>query len=358
MVKKALVTGACGFTGTHMVELLCREGWDVTATDLTAEQHGQFYCESGNLFPAHYDNFIENLGVKYVAADLTDKESLRSLFTGERYDVVFHTASLYDYFALWDVLYRVNVTGAQNLAELAVEYKAGRFVHWSTDGVYGETKQLPGDENSPFNPPNNYSKSKAEQEKMLWAMHHDKGLPLTVVRPAPIYGPRHRYGVFHILYGMKKIGTGVVVSWYPKSKTLMMPSVHVTDLVRAALFVSDKDVALGQAYNVLSDCITQTDFLLFICRALGLEHVMRIPVWWPMYKLFAAVSLRIIQRLDRKARALGTRPKVDVPMVEYITHQYWFSNDKIKKLGFKFIYQDPCKGMWEYIGWCREMGWL
>jgi len=96
----------------------------------------------------------------------------------------------------------------------------------------------------------------------------------------------------------------------------------------------------------------------FTTTALGLERHMRIPVWWPMYKLFAKLALWHIKRLDRKARAMGTRPKVDVPMGEYITHQYWFSNRKIKDLGFVFIYEDPRKGIWDYITWCRERGWL
>jgi len=357
MAKTALVTGACGFTGTHMVELLTDEGWNITATDLRSDQHGEYYCESGNLHPIHYGDWLKKQGVEYVAADLTDKKSLEPLFE-KHYDVIFHTASLYDYFALWDVLYKVNVAGTRNLAELALESGAGRMVHWSTDGVYGEAHGGMIDETAPHNPPNLYSKSKAEQEKVLWKMREDDGLKLTVIRPAPVYGPRHRYGVYHVLYGMSKMGTGIILSWYPKSKTLMMPSVHVTDIVRAALFVSEKPEAEGEAYNVLSDCIPQPVFLEFIYRALGIERILRFPVPWGLYKAGAAIALRQAKRYDRAARKRGTRPKLDVPMVEYITHQYWFSNQKLKDLGFEFIYEDPRRGMWDYITWCKERGWL
>ncbi len=358
MPKRALVTGACGFTGTHMVELLVENGWDVTGTDLTGNLHKEYYCENGDLHPMMYEDFVRDMGIKFITADLTDKESLKPLFDCEPYDAIFHTASLYDYFAKWDVLYKINVEGTRNLAELVVEHGVGRFVHWSTDGVYGAPHEVPSDETAPYAPGNDYSKSKMEQEKVLLAMYEEKGLPLTIIRPAPIYGPRHRYGVYHILYGIKKIGTGVSVSFYPKSKTLMMPSVHVTDLVRAALFVTDKEEAVGQAYNVLSDCIQQSEWMEFSARALGLEHTIRVPVLWLMYKAFAKISLWFISRLDRKARKLGTRPKIDVPMVEYLTHQYWFLNKKIKDLGFEFIYEDPRKGVWDYITWCRERGWL
>lgn len=356
MPRSALVTGACGFTGTHMVELLVNEGWDVTATDLSSDLRKDYYCEAGNLHPVHYGDFLREQGVEYVAADLTDRKSLAPLFE-RKYDVIFHTASLYDYFAQWDELYKVNVTGTQNIGELAVENGVGRFVHWSTDGVYGESHEMI-DETAPHNPPNLYSKSKSEQEKVLWDLRKEKGLKLTVVRPAPVYGPRHRYGVYHILYGMSKMGTGVILSWYPKSKTLMMPSVHVTDLVRAALFVSEKPEAEGEAYNVLSDCIPQPEFLEFIYRALGLDRILRFPVPWVLYELGAKVALWHAKGRDREARARGSRPKLDVPMVEYITHQYWFSNQKIKDLGYEFVYQDSRRGMWQYITWCKERGWL
>ncbi len=358
MSKLALVTGACGFTGTHMVELLKESGWNVIATDLKKAEHAQYYCEEGDLHPVHYEEYISRLGVEFIAADLTKKNTLEPLFKGKVYDAVFHIASLYDYFATWDVLYNVNVNGVRNLAELALSNNVRRFIHWSTDGVYGETKKLPGDEDEPYNPPNLYSKSKTEQEILLWDLYKTKKLPLTVLRPAPIYGPRHRYGVYHILYGVEKMGTGFVISWFPKKHTLMFPSVHVKDLVNAALFTAEKPESIGQAYNVLSDSISQTEMIEFIYRALGMEKVIRIPVWWPMYKGLARIGLKLIKGIDAHARSKGKRPKVDVPMVEYMTHQYWFSNEKIKKLGYKFAYQDPKKGLWDYITWCKERGWL
>ncbi len=357
--KKALVTGACGFTGGHMIELLLKEGWEVTATDLKREEHKKYYCEEGILHPVYYEEVIEKLGVEFIPADLTKKETLVPLFEGRPpYDAIFHIASLYDYFAEMDILYRVNVIGAKNLAELALEYKAKRFIHWSTEGVYGEAEDKPIEEDHPHNPPNNYSKSKSEQEKVLWQLYKERGLPLTILRPAPIYGPRHRYGVYHILYGIRRIGTGFVISWYPKRKTLMFPSVHVIDLVRAALFVAEKEEAIGNAYNVLSECISQTELLEFLYDALGVKRVIRIPVWWHFYKLCASIALKVIIALDRRARKKGMRPKVDVPMAGYLTHQYWFSNKKLKELGFKYIYEDPRKGLWDYITWCKERGWL
>jgi len=359
MTKRALVTGACGFTGTHMVEHLLQNGWEVVATDLKKEEHCEYYCEKGDLHPMHYQEHVEKLRAEYIPANLTKKETLEKLFSKEPYDAVFHVASLYDYFATWDVLYSVNVEGTRNLCELATLTKVKRFIHWSTDGVYGEIENPPGTEDSPFNPPNLYSKSKVEQERVIWDFYKNHGLPVTVLRPAPIYGPRHRYGVYHILYTLQKMGFAAVITWIPKKKTLMMPSVHVADLVRAALFVTEKDEAIGQAYNVVSDILPQPVVIEFLYKALGIRYVsVPIPVPWFLYKWGANRALKMAKDLDAKARAKGIRPKLDVPMIEYVTHQYWFSNEKIKKLGFKFIYEDQRKGLWEYITWCKQRGWL
>ncbi len=357
MSKTALVTGANGFVGTHMVELLLNNGYNVIATDLEREHHKKYYCEEGILHPSYTEGYAETTGVKFIAADLTNKETLYPLFE-EKLDLIFHVASLYDYFALWDVLYKVNVEGTKNLSEVAVEKGVRRLVHWSTEGVYGETDCSPADEDFPKNPTNLYSKSKLKQEKILWALQKDGKLDLTIVRPGPIYGPRHYYGTFHILYGIARLGMMLVPIIYPKKRTLMFPSVEVRDLVRAAHFLAEKEEAIGEAYNVLSDAIPQADVLEFLANHMGNITTIKVPVPWALYKAFARLCERFVRRLDLSARKKGIRPKVDVPMAEYITHQYWFSNDKLKSLGFKFIYEDPRKGLYEFIGYCKERGRL
>lgn len=359
MPKTALVTGACGFTGTHMIDLLEENDYEIIATDLKRPERKSYYTESEKaLHPAYYEDYFKGKKVEVVYADLTKKETLEPIFKRDKIDVVFHVASLYDYFAKWDELYKVNVIGAKNLAELASEKNLEHFVHWSTDGVYGEPEKLPADETAPYNPPNLYSKSKMEQEKILWKFYEEKDLPLTVLRPAPIYGPRHQYGVHNILVGIEKFHKWTRLSYtakiYPKKKQLMFPSVHVTDLVRAALFVSEREDAIGEAYNVLSECITQTEAMKFMSNELG-YRCLPIPFWWPTYKYIfypAALSYAVVR--DKIARKMGTRPKLDVPMVKYMTHQYWFSNQKIKDFGFEFIYDDPRDGLRDYIRWCKE----
>ena len=67
MAKRALVTGACGFTGTHMVELLKYKGWEVVGTDLAREKHREYYCESGDLVPVYIEDFLDRMEVELRA---------------------------------------------------------------------------------------------------------------------------------------------------------------------------------------------------------------------------------------------------------------------------------------------------
>ena len=112
--ETCLVTGACGFVGRHMVELLVREGHRVRASDLK-----NTYVED-----------FERLGVEFVPADLTDRSSLKPVVKGIKW--VFHPASLFDYTAPHEALERVNVVGTRNLAEACCGIEVQRFVLWSS----------------------------------------------------------------------------------------------------------------------------------------------------------------------------------------------------------------------------------
>jgi dihydroflavonol-4-reductase len=359
LAKVALVTGACGFTGSNMLEVLKEKGWEIVATDLPESDHKVFYQEKGAFHPVYYSDIIKKTGAEFIPADLTKPETLKPLFERD-FDAVFSIASLYDYFAPWELLYKVNVEGHKNLVEawLASGRKVGHWVHWATDGVYGETPYLPGDENAPYDPPNNYSRSKVEQERLLWKYYREKGLPLTVLRPAPIYGPRHIYGVYKTLLGPRKFGVGAVVRIYPREKQLMYPTVHVRDLCEAAIFVAEREDTIGEAYNVLSKCITQSEFSEFVSHLGYCSPIYRVQVNWSLYKLVSGFVIKIGRWLDARARKRGKRPKFDVPELQYITHQYWFSNEKLKELGFKYRFEDPREGLLDYYIWCKREGRL
>ena len=159
-----------------MLDLLIDKGIRVRATDLGGADR----------------SYVDKLGVEFVPADLTKRGTLRPALQGV--DYVFHTASIFDCSAPWDLLYRVNVEGTRNLCEVALQTNPEVIVHWSSGAVYGISKELPTNETSPKEPSNNYEKSKWMQEQTALGFHRRYALPATVLRPASIYGPRAGMG--------------------------------------------------------------------------------------------------------------------------------------------------------------------
>ncbi|MBD3351800.1 MAG: NAD-dependent epimerase/dehydratase family protein [Candidatus Lokiarchaeota archaeon] len=370
MGNRALVTGALGHTGSFLVNLLADEDWNVVATDLKSAKRKQL-MKKETVFSSDFKYMdIERDNVQFIAADLTDKESLKKLFTDKikDYDVIFHPASLYDYFAPLDLLRRINVDGLRNFLDVILETygeKIPRFLHWSTCGVYGEPEYkhnsegfpIVADETADYNPPNNYSISKMEQELLIKEFAKKHKFPYTIIRPAPIYGPYQTYGAFHIFYMLHKMGHMVIPMIFPKKHQLIMPCIHVEDLVRAAYFLWDKEEAIHEVYNVVGDNTMQSEWMEYVCQELGMQYT-HIPVWWPLYKLAAKIAFKWAAGEEKKARKYGIRPKFDLPMAGYILHQYFFSNQKIKDMGFKFKFGDPFKGARQTIRWYIDAGWF
>ncbi len=368
MSPKVLVTGAKGHTGSFLVRLLVEKGCEVVATDLPPKERAELMTKE-TVFrrDLKYLDIDQIPGVKFIPADLTNKESLRPLFKGQQYDAIFHPASLYDYFALLDILRKINVGGLRNLLEVIHEEckPFPRFMHWSTCGVYGEpayerdpkTKALiPANETASYDPPNFYSISKKEQEELLKDLAGQWNIPYTIIRPAPIYGPYQTYGMFHIFMILNKLGHMTRPIVFPKKHKLMMPMIHVESLVEAAWFLSQHDEAIGQAYNCIEDAMTEEDWIEYACSVLGITWT-NVPVWWPIYKSTAKLLFAINAKENKKARKWGIRPKFDLAMADYITHQYYFSNTKIKALGFKFKYT-PLEGTKQTLRWYKDHGWL
>ncbi|NHJ25467.1 MAG: NAD(P)-dependent oxidoreductase [Candidatus Lokiarchaeota archaeon] len=372
MSNLVLVDGAKGHTGTFLIKeiLESKPTWKIIATDLPIEKRSNIMTKEIVFSPKfkNMEKMLVNERITHISADLTDPNSLRDLLMKHKYDVIFHTASLYDYFADLGMLRKINVQGMRNLLEMienTQDLATLRFIHWSTCGVYGEPKYqkdqhgypIPINETEPYNPPNNYSISKMEQELVLKEFIREKDLRASIIRPAPIIGPYQIYGMLHVFQLINKSGLGPGIHIYPKRKRLAMPMIHVEDLVRSALFLSEKDESIGEAYNLVIDPCLQEDFMEYAANLLNIPYF-NFPIWWPFYKLFSKWLYKLNERKEKKARALNSRPPVDTPMTEYTIHQYLFSNKKIKELGFKFKYPDYRSATKDTIDWYISNNWL
>jgi len=374
MERLNLVTGACGFTGTHLTKKLLEQGQKVIATDLArAFEHPK----NKMIFKALGVDF-SHPNCQVIPSDLTDQASLKKLFE-KPLTHIFHTASLYDYSASMEILKKVNITGFLNLADLAIEHKSlKRFIHWSTCGIFGKPHtakegklcNIPFDEelnSSPKNAPfeqdeptgtnlvNDYSVTKWKQEQWAWKYHREKGLPLTVVRPAPLYGPGSDYGHGGIVI---TINRGFLPAIPKDARNYVTTSVHIEDMAGFAAYIADKDFGLGEDYNIVDDSIiSYEDFIRYLALLVG-RRMGTIPLirqtWLRPGMIFAAKLWLILEQ------KLGVRRirVFEVGSATYMSSSYWISNSKTKKAGYVYRYPDVREGMRDTINWFRKVGWL
>jgi len=367
-----LVTGAMGFSGSYTVRELLKAGQKVIATDLART------CIDPEILAVHRAIGVEldHPNLEIIPADLLQQETLTELFR-QPITHVFHTASLYDYSAPLEKLRRVNVQGTANLLRAMDGKPIEHFIHWSTCGVFGkpytardgEKVNIPFNEesSSPKTEPdgeeqpqgthlvNAYSVSKWEQEQMMWRHRRKHGLPLTVIRPAPIYGPGSSYGHGGIILA---IAHGLLPGVPADAKDYITTSVHVEDLARFALFVADRPETLGEDYNVVDNSIiSYFEFLQYIALLTG-RRIRAIPFLslrrgLPIFKAGA----QLWRWLERRFGIPRVRV-YEVQSAPYASSSYWLSNRKSLAMGFEYRYADVREGIKDTVDWFRDMGWL
>lgn len=178
--ERVLVTGADGFIGSHLVELLVKSGYQVRA--LT--QYNSF----------NYWGWLEDVDclnhVEVVCGDIRDGQYCRQIT--KDIDLIFHLASLiaipYSYQAPASYV-DTNVHGTLNICQAALECGA-QVVHTSTSEVYGTAQYVPIDEKHPTQAQSPYSASKISADAMAMSFYSAFELPVTIVRPFNTFGPR------------------------------------------------------------------------------------------------------------------------------------------------------------------------
>lgn len=371
--RSNLVTGACGFTGMYVVKELLDQGEHVIATDLAEAIDDPDNRRTARSLGLDFDD--PNLA--FAPANLLDPSSLEELFESHDIDRVFHIASLYDYSASLEKLRTINVDGTRNLLAEAVDADLDRFVHWSTCGVFGKpyTAADGAKVNVPFNEQssspkttapsadgpvgthlvNDYSVSKWEQEKLVWDRHRNDDLPLTVVRPAPIYGPGSSYGHGGIIL---TIAAGLVPAIPADARNYITTSVHVEDVAGFAVHIADKEEGLGEDYNIVDDSvISYYEFLNYIALLTGRE-LGEVP-WLKMdqlkpFMVHAAMAWRWLE----KNFGIPRVRVFEIQSAHYMSSSYWISNRKSLSTGYDYRYPEVKEGLKDTIAWFRDMGWL
>ena len=344
----SLVTGACGFMGTHMVEILHAAGHQVRATDLAAA-HERDDREKGR-FPS----VIDRLGVEFVPSDMTRPETLEPLLKGV--DYVFHIAAVFSYSAPWEVLRKVNADGTVAMLEmLRGNKRLRRLVLWGAGGVYGLPswrKEKVLDESMGPLPVNNYLRSKWLAEFAVMEEGRKHGLSWAIMRPTTVYGPRAVYGSGPMIMQ----AAGMKVAAMPKNMTARIPWVHVRDVCSAALHLAVTPGVPSDIYNLNDDTQMGTsEFFKYVAGLTGHKYVElpAVPLiqMKPAIRAFAGAMQWIFGQL-------GMPSPVEADTVDYVGEDWAYSNDRLKATGYKFIYPDARDGLRDTIAWYRENGWM
>lgn len=326
---RVLVTGATGFTGSVLVRRLSEQGCHVRAIARHSANVGA----------------LKDLGIEWFRGNVYDTSVVKAATEGVQF--IFHAATAYRVAGLpADEHRRVHETSTQLLVEAALQQPDfKRFVHISTVGVHGHVDNPPANEDTKFNPGDDYQKTKAEAELWLHAFARDKHLPYTVIRPAAIYGPGDRRLLKIFKLAIKPV---FILLGYGKG---LYHLIHVEDLVSGMLLAATHPAAQGEAFICGNPvAVTQADMGRIVCATLGKKcRILRLPAW----PVFLAADL-----CELLCKPLKIAPPLYRRRVAFFTKDRSFDTSKIRdRLGFIPRFSDE-EGLAQTARWYKEHGWL
>ena len=259
-MSKALVTGAAGFIGSHVVQHLLDEDVDVIALD--------------DLSGGFRDNVPAE--AQWVQASVTDYALLKGLFAAEKFDYVFHLAAyaaegLSHFIRIYN--YNTNLLGSINLINLSILHHIKCFVFTSSIAVYG-ANQLPMTEDLTPQPEDPYGISKYAIELDLAAAHHQFGLDYIIFRPHNVYGKHQNIGdkyrnVVGIFMNQILLGNSLTIFGDGEQTRAFSYIDDVAPVIAQSVFTP---AAYGEVFNVGGDqSYTINTLARVVSQALGVS---------------------------------------------------------------------------------------
>lgn len=238
---RVLVTGADGFIGSHLTEMLLDEGYDVRAFVLYNSFGSWGWLDA---LPPE-----KRAALDVVMGDVRDPVFVRRAMEGV--DCVFHLAALiaipYSYHAP-DAYVDTNIKGTLNVLNAARDLHTRRVLVTSTSEVYGTAQYVPIDEKHPYQGQSPYSATKIAADRLAESYFRSFDLPVTIVRPFNTYGPRQSGRaviptvISQLLAGQDEIKLG--------SLTPTRDFVFCKDTARGFIELSRCDAAIGREVNI------------------------------------------------------------------------------------------------------------
>jgi len=241
-MRKALITGADGFIGSHLTEVLVKNGYYVKALSQYNSFNNWGWLEDVNCKDK----------IEVLTGDIRDPHYCKHIT--KDVSIIFHLAALiaipYSYIAP-DSYVDTNIKGTLNICQAAKENGNIRVIHTSTSEVYGTAQYVPIDENHPIQPQSPYSATKIAADAMAMSFYNAFELPLTIARPFNTYGPRQSARaviptiITQIANGAKEIKLGDV--------TPTRDFNFVEDTCRGLVALAEEDKTIGETVNIGSN---------------------------------------------------------------------------------------------------------
>jgi nucleoside-diphosphate-sugar epimerase len=324
-----LITGATGFTGMSLALKLAAIRYPIRALVRDPTRAAT----------------LEEAGVTLQQGDLRDPQSVRAAVAGV--DTVYHLAAVFRTAGQPNSEYRmVHVEGTRNIVEASAAAGVRRFVHCSTVGVHGSVdRDAPATEEAPFRPMDIYQQTKLEGEQIAVKTADRVGLPLTVVRPGPIYGPGDR----RLLKMIGAIARRRFVLLGDGSPRFQM--VYIDDLTEGFRLAGEVPSAAGQTYIITgNEAPTLNELVTMIAEIAQVRPPsFRLPVW--PFLLAGAVCEAI-------CIPLRIEPPIYRRRVKFFTSNRWFDTSRAaRELGF--VSRVPLReGIKRTLDFYRREHWL
>lgn len=260
-MKKILVTGASGFIGSHLTELLVEKNYDVVAFDRYNPNNDWGWLEHSK-----YKNDFE-----VILGDIRDYDSVYA--TMKNCDVVFHLAALigipYSYISPLAYI-RTNIEGTYNVLEASKQLNIEQILITSTSETYGTAQYVPIDELHPVNAQSPYSASKISADQLALSYYRSFDSPVKIIRPFNTYGPRQSARaiiptvITQILDGKNVLKLGNV--------TPTRDLTYIADTVRGFFEILRTDSFLGETTNIgMNEEISIRELVNMIGEVMGEE---------------------------------------------------------------------------------------
>ena len=302
MAMNVLVTGASGFLGRYILDILLESNFSVTVLARKKSELGHF----------------KKPGIRIVKADLRDGETLSNAI--HSVDAIIHCAATMR--GNWENYYKVNVLGTKSLLELGSALHIKRFIYISSVIVYDHSGNAAGTvfkEKMPYETDalTNYSRSKIEAEKVVMAFHHDHGLPTVILRPGALFGEGGQIFPSRTGFSLGPIYLLIGRGNVPLSLT------HVSSVSDAILRSLKNENATGKIYNVVEDKgIEQYEFLQQFKRTTG-ERLFTLKMPYSAATA-AAWILKIGLAMVKK------QSPIRIPYLRLCARSFFYSTNKIK----------------------------